>query len=181
MNQTDFEIKILRQHWVKDDGLDNKVDLFSHGEVYIRIGSEELSTKESSSWTLSTTGLYLLRSLGQDCKNADFGSQLVPCCGHFMIPNENGENYVTIIGCPNGIDWEIKHMDGDVFFESLTGSTGRIPFNQYKEMVFKFVEDIEVFYGNPDEKILPDDDFDVSAFKQFWAEWHDLKCKWIKK
>lgn len=57
MNQTDFDIKILRQHWIKDDGNDDKYDLCSHGEIYIRIGNEILSNQETGSWTLSATGL----------------------------------------------------------------------------------------------------------------------------
>jgi hypothetical protein len=88
MNQTDFDIKILRQHWIKDDGNDDKNDLCSHGEIYIRIGDEILSDKETGSWTLSATGLYLLRTLENDYQIDQFGSQLVPCCGHFLVPNE---------------------------------------------------------------------------------------------
>ena len=36
----------------------------------------------------------------------------LPCCGHFMIPNETLDN-VTILGCPNGIDWSVIH-DGNL-------------------------------------------------------------------
>ena len=178
MNQTDFEIKIIRQHWIKDDGKDDKEDLCSHGEVYIRIGSEELSNKESGSWTLNATGLFLLRSLEQDCELGQFSNQLVPCCGNFMIPDESGNNYVVIMGCPSGIDWKIKHLNEDVIFESEKGTKGKLSFNDFKKKVIDFTNEIERFYGNPKDKILPEDEFDKNGFIQFWAEWEELKTKW---
>ncbi|WP_336127316.1 hypothetical protein [Mesoflavibacter sp. CH_XMU1422-2] len=178
MKNKDFEIKILRQHWIKDNGEDDKEDLCSHGKIYIRIGSEELCNKDSGSWTLSATGLYLLRSLEQDCGLDQFSNQLVPCCGNFMIPDEDGENYVVITGCPNGIDWKIKHSNGNVIFESVKGSKGQMIFDDYKNLVIDFTDKVEKFYGSPDNKILPDEEFDKNGFKHFWAEWKELKEKW---
>ncbi|PQJ21965.1 hypothetical protein [Tenacibaculum sp. SG-28] len=178
MNQTDFEINIIRQHWIKDDGKDDKEDLCSHGEIYIRIGTEEISTKDSDSWTLSVTGLYLLRSLEQDCELNQFSNQLAPCCGHFMIPDEDRNNYVVIMGCPSGIDWKIKHFNEEVIFESEKRTKGKLAFNDYKKKVIDFTNEIEKFYGNPKDKIVPEDEFDKNAFNQFWAEWAELKTKW---
>ena len=178
MTPTDFEIKVIRQHWIADDGQVDHNDLCSHGEVYIRIGSEELSNKGSGSWALSATGLFLLRSLEQDCEFEQFGNQLVPCCGHFMIPDENGNNYVHIMGCPNGVDWKITHQNEEVIFESEKGSKGKLLFDGYKKMVLQFTDEIESFYGNPDDKIVEEDEFIKNGFRQFWAEWKELKTKW---
>ncbi len=178
INPTDFELKIIRQHWIRDDGQDDKEDLCSHGEIFIRIGDEQLSNKESGSWTLSAAGLYLLRSLKQDCEFEEFLNPLVPCCGHFMIPDENGENYVVIMGCPNGIDWKIKHTDNVVTFESPKGAKGTLLFEEYKQLVIDFTNEIEEFYGNPQDKILPDEEFYKKGFNQFWSEWVELKNKW---
>jgi len=61
-----FDIKILRQHWIGNEGKDNPEDLCSHGEVYLRIGEEVLSSGESGSWTLSSIALYLMRTLNKD-------------------------------------------------------------------------------------------------------------------
>lgn len=178
MNQIGFEIKIIRQHWIHDDGKADKEDLCSHGEIYIRIGAEVLSTEESGSWTLSATGLYLLRSLTQDCEFDQFSNQLVPCCGHFLIPNERGENYVVISGCPRGIDWRIKHKDEEVIFESKKGTKGKMSFEEYRKRIIDLTNEIEIFYGNPKDKIVPEDEFDKNGFNQFWAEWKELKNKW---
>ena len=79
-----FNIKVLRQHWIKDDGKDNPEDLCSHGEVYLKIGDKEIANKESGSWTLSSTALYLMRTLNENYKPDKYASQLIPCCGHFL-------------------------------------------------------------------------------------------------
>lgn len=179
MNQIDFDIKILRQHWIKDDGNDNKDDLCSHGEIYIRIGNEIISNQESGSWCLSATGLYLLRTVEHDYKIDQFGSQLVPCCGHFMIPNDEGRNYVTIIGCPTGLDWSIKHLNNDVIFQSQKGTEGKLSLNDYKTLVLDFVSEVTAFYGNPNEKNLPEEQFELEAFNQFWAEWDELERRLV--
>jgi hypothetical protein len=178
MGHSDFEIRILRQYWIRDDGKDDKDDCCSHGEVYIRIGSEELSNKETGAWSLSTAGLYLLRSLGQDCQFDEFSNQLVPCCGHMVIPDENIVNFVQIIGCPSGIDWEIVHKGCKVTFKSEKGSTAELPFDEYRNMIIEFTDQIESFYGSPSEKNVLGDDLDKDGFDQFWAEWRDLKDRW---
>lgn len=170
-----FDIKILRLHWINDDGKYDEDDICLHGEVYVKIGDETLSNKEAGSWSLSVTGLYLLRSLSQDCSFYELGNQLVPCCGHFMIPDDNGENYVTIMGCPSGIDWKITHKDSIVEFESEKGSKGQLSFLEYKLIVKNFINEIEDFYGKPEDKNVPDDEFDKNGFDQFWNEWRELK------
>lgn len=170
-----FEIKIIRQYWIKDDGKDDKEDLCSHGEVFIQIGEEILSDYGS----LTATGLYLLRTLEMDYVIDQFASQLVPCCGHFWIPDENGEDYVVIVGCQSGVDWTITHKNQTVIFESEKGSIGKLSFDEYKNMVLKFTDEIEQFYGNSDDKKVPNDEFEQKGFKQFWNEWKTLKNKWL--
>lgn len=173
----EFEIKILKQHWINDDGIYDKADLCSHGELFIKIGTEILADSNSGSWSLSATGLYLLRTLKMDYNIEDFGNFLVPCCGHFLIPDDE-KNYVTISGCNSGVDWNIKHINGNVHFTSLKGTEGILTFDQYKNMILDFTDKIELFYGNPNEKEVPNDEFDQNGFKQFWAEWKELKSEW---
>lgn len=177
MKQTDFELRILRQHWILDDGTDDKNDLCSHGEVYIRIASEELSNKKSGSWSLSTAGLFLLRSLYQDCQTEEFSNQLVPCCGHAIFPDTNNKNSVIIPGCGSGLDWKISHHNSMVAFESENGSKAQLSLDEYKKMVLEFTNVIEEFYGNPEDKIVPEDELDKDGFNQFWAEWKKLKSQ----
>lgn len=178
MNVFCFELKVLRQHWIEDNGKDDKNDLCSHGEVYLKIGSEELSNKESGSWTTSAAGLYLLRSLEQDCELNEFYNHLLPCCGFNIYPNKEKDNFVDIIGCPNGIDWKISHRDNIVKLETEKGTKVELPFMEYTRIVLKFVNEVEAFYGNPNEKIIYGDDLEKEGFNQFWGEWEERKAKW---
>ena len=176
MNQN-IEIKILRQHWVIDNGEYDRADLCSHGKLFLRIGDEILSDENSKTWALSATGLYLLRTLKSDYTIKDFGNFLVPCCAHLIIPDDH-INHVDIFGCSHGLDWNIRHEDGNVIYTSEKGSTGKVTFEEYKDMVLNFTDQLELFYGDPNEKIVPFDEMEQNGFKQFWLEWNELKNEW---
>lgn len=177
--QTDFEIKILRQHWISDDGKYDPADHCSHGEVFVRIGEEVISERESGLWTLSAMGLYLLRSLDSKYVHDAENNPFVPCCGFSLYPDEVNPRKVHIIGCPNGYNWNIRYEDDSVLFESEKGSKGRLSMESYKSLVRNLVSEIEGFYGNPAHKTLPEDAYDRKGFLQFWAEWRYLKEKWL--
>ena len=108
MTENQFEIQILDLHWIKNE--DDAKDLCAHGHVNVRIANEIIANKYSLDVTLSSTALYLMRTIQCDYKKGDFGSQLLPCCGHFFTANDK-KDFVTIIGCPKGIDWTIIHTD----------------------------------------------------------------------
>jgi len=169
-----FELKIIRQHWIKDDGLIDYQDLCSHGTVFIKIGNEILSSEDSGSWTLSVAGLLLMRTLKSDYAIGDFGSQLIPCCGNFMYHNESG-NKVEIIGCPNGINWSVTHNGFNVILTTEKGVATAVEITGYIKQILEFVNTVEAFYGNPKGKALTNDENESDAFKLFWKEWHELK------
>jgi len=171
---SNFELKIIRQHWIDDNGLDDKSDRCSHGTVFIRIGNEILSTEDSGSWTLSVAGLLLMRTLKSDYAIGDYACQLIPCCGHFMYHNETG-NKVEIIGCPIGIDWHVTHKDSTVILSSEKGIDTEVEINVYRKQILEFVNAVENFYGYTKDKILPDDENERDAFMLFWKEWYELK------
>ncbi len=168
-----FEIKILRQHWIKDDGLNDRRDLCSHGELYLKIGKEVLSDSKSGSWCLSASGLFMLRTLKEDHKIGDFENYLIPCCGHFIIPNEEN-NSILVLGCNGGIDWNIKHTGNIVEFTTNKGTKISLKRSEYIKIVFHYITQIEEFYGNPNEKIITDN-FEKEMFIKFWEEWNKLK------
>ena len=169
-----FELKIIRQHWIKDDGLNDNNDCCSHGSVFIKIGNEILSTEDSGSWTLSAAGLLLMRTLRSDYAIGDFGSQLIPCCGHFMYHIETG-NKVEIIGCPSGVNWKVVHSGSNVVLTTENGIATEVEIAVYTKHILEFVIAVEAFYGHPKDKILPNDENESDAFKLFWKEWHELK------
>ena len=171
-----FELKILRQHWIKDDGLNDSTDLCSHGQVYLRIGDEVLSDKNSGSWTLTAAGLFMMRTLTIDCTSGELENFLLPCCGHFMVFNEDGKN-VEIPGCVSGVDWGVNHDGTTVLLTTEAGNETITPFDDYRKAIVAFVKEVEAFYGNPENKVI-DDDYDREMFELFWNEWHELKHKW---
>jgi len=177
MTQQALEIKILRQHWIKDDGKNDREDICSHGELFIRFGSKILSNTEDGAWALNVCGLFLMRSLGKDCGIDEFENYMAPCCGHFWVPNDEN-NFVTIQGCNMGIDWKTEHLKNDVKLTSEKGDSCEIPFDEYRNIVAKFINEVEDFYGDPKLKVIPNDKFDQDGFNQFWAEWNSLKLKW---
>ncbi len=169
-----FELKILELHWLANT--DEKTDLCVHGKVYVKIGNEVISDKDN--FTLSSTALYLLRSLQSDynCKENGYGNQLLPCCGHFMFQAEEGVDFVVISGCPHGIDWQIIHIeDNKVKHISEKGTEAIIDFEEYKKLVFDFADEVEQFYLKSEPKILPDEEFEKNAYLTFWREWKKLR------
>ncbi|MCT4592675.1 MAG: hypothetical protein N4A57_00155 [Anaeromicrobium sp.] len=42
---------------------------------------------------------------------------------------------------------------------------------KYRESVIKFADEVEQFYTNSANKILPEDDFYKKGYLQFWNEW----------
>ena len=171
--ENSFEIEILKFHWINKDDPNDKQDLCLHGEIFIRIGDEILSDFESGSWTLSAASFFLLRTLKTDYKPDDFENQLIPCCGHFIVAEENKP--VFIYGCPNGIDWSIKHITGrQVKHISQKGSEATITEEEYRMIVFDFADKVEQYYkDNP--RVLPEDEFDLQGYKGFWRDWKYLR------
>ncbi len=172
-----MEIIILRQHWIEDDGKDDPLDLCSHGEVYLRIGEEVLSNKLSGSWALTSTGLYLMRSINEDYTPNSYASKLLPCCGHSFMTSA-GSDLVEIMGCGLGIDWTIKHLNDNLIKHvSENGSESIINKQRYRKMVSDFVNKVEEFYMSGESKILPEDDFTRKGYEAFLKEWSKLKSE----
>ena len=95
MNDQTFQIKIIDLHWINN--VDDPKDLCAHGLVYIRIGDQIISDENSGNWTLSSTALYLLRTIKDNYNPNDFPSQLVPCCGHFRIIDEKTNKVLILV------------------------------------------------------------------------------------
>lgn len=171
-----FNIKILHLHWIKD--VDNPTDLCAHGQVFVKIGDEVVADRDSLDVTVSATALYLMRTLKDNYKKDDYASQLLPCCGHFIIADDDND-FVNICGCPSGIDWTIIHMDGNkIKHISDGGQEAIIDKEEYKTIVLDFADQVENFYKTSLPKIIPTDDFDKKGYLTFWKEWRNLRDKW---
>ncbi len=99
---------------------------------------------------------------------------MLPCCGFFMIANEELSK-VDICGCPNGVDWSVLHENGNVVLVTEAGERTEILFDEYKTTVFAFADQVEAFYNAAADKKLPKDEFDRSGYIAFWNEWKAIR------
>lgn len=164
MSKSLFKIKITKKYWINGDDED-PVDLCLHGDVNVRIGNEIVA--ENYSCTISSTAIYLLKSIEKNYIALNEDNYLLPCCGNIFIPNDAMDE-VHIIGCPNGIDWNIIHQDGNVVIKSIAGVEVVLTLNEYKNIVFEFVDEVIGFYNSCSTKISSEDD--VDGYEAFWCE-----------
>jgi len=102
---------------------------------------------------------------------------LIPCCGHTMIPSED-KSYVSIIGCNNGIDFNIIHEDESITIVTADNAEYCISFDEYKSAVISFAKQVINFYkANPPREF--EDDFDEDGYSAFINEWYSLFDKAI--
>jgi hypothetical protein len=176
MAENKLDIKIFDLHWIKN--VDDPTDLCAHGHVFVKIDDEVIADKDSLDVTVSSTALYLMRTLKDNYKKDDFASQLLPCCGHFFIAGEE-DDFVNIYGCPSGIDWTIVHIENNkVKHTADSGQATTIDKDAYKKIVLDFADQVENFYKVSLPKTIPTDDFDKKGYLAFWKEWWKLRDEW---
>ena len=161
-----FHMDAANLAWL--EGIEDS-DQCLHGHGIALIGERRLEYD----CTVSATGLQLLKSLTED-HDPNNDSQMLPCCGHFLIPDEAGEN-VYISGCPNGIDWTVRHIPGGVELILEDGYAVTVPMADYRREVLAFVQKIEDFYNAAPPRPVPEDDFNRRGWQTFWREWHRRK------
>ena len=161
-----FHIDAANLHWL--EGIEAS-DQCLHGYGIAVIGERQLEYD----CTVSSTALYLLKSLTEDHMIYE-DNQLLPCCGFFLIPDQAEEN-VCISGCPNGIDWTVRHVEGGVELVLEDGYAVTVPMDEYRREVLAFVQKIEDFYNAAPPRPVPEDDFDRKGWQTFWREWHRRK------
>lgn len=176
MADQSFDIQLLDIHWIQN--VDDPTDLCAHGHVYVRIGKEVVTDQNTLDITVSSTALYLMRTLKENYKQDDYASQLLPCCGHFFVGDE-GDDFVNICGCPSGIDWTIIHLgDNYVKHISESGQEAVIDKKLYTDLVLAFADRVEQFYEISQTKKIPEDEFDRNGYLAFWREWRKLRNEW---
>ena len=166
-----FSIYADNLTWINDNK-DDPEDLCLHGHAVVMIGNQKLEYEA----TVSATALYLLKTLTEDHVKFE-DNQMLPCCGHFIIPNEELDT-VTILGCPNGIDWSVIHNNDDsVTLELEDGTKEIVAITDYEKQVYRFADMIENFYLSCSPKVMPKDPFEKNAYIAFWNEWHRRRGK----
>ena len=160
-----FHIYAKELHWL-DKSKDSPDDLCLHGTVVAVIGDEILE----DICTASSTALYLLKSLTQNHIIDKQASQMLPCCGHFFVPNDDLTGVETI-GCPNGTDWSVIHENGTVKIITENGAETIVDIDEYKKEAFAFADEVEAYYKKSQPKTFFDD-YDEKGYTAFWNEFH---------
>jgi hypothetical protein len=173
---TAFAIRILNTFWIVEP--ENELDHCAHGYIEVVIG-DEMVVDGTTDWTISSTALYLLRTLERE-HNIDphkLGDTLVPCCGFcFWIDAATEEVYMP--NCPNGFDWEVRHERDLVHLKTENGTMATMTFADYKTEVLAFVDKVEAFYNESPPKKEHDDEMDRVGYLEFWREWRQRRARW---
>ena len=180
---SEFKIDVDSFYWIDSDDA-NTGDLCLHGHVRVQIGSYQ----SEDYGTVSASALYLLKTLSRN-HIPESEIQLVPCCGHSMFAisslesNPEAEDdygeLCKIWGCPNGLDWTVKHEGDFVRLISDSGQTVCLPFEEYKAEVFAFSNKVKAFYDSSLPRDVSNyDAVDIEGFKAFCAEWKMHYEKW---
>ena len=160
-----FDIVIKKLYWI-DGSDDNKDDFCLHGDVEVNIGDE----RYEESCAVSAAGLYMLKSVTNNHIIYE-NNQMLPCCGHFLLPDDNDET-ITIIGCGNGVDWSVLHDENSVSILTEKGTKIALDMEAYRRTVFDFVDKIEQYYQKCSPKnMLSLDEFSQNAYRVFLNEW----------
>ena len=146
---------------------DDPEDLCLHGHVTVQIGK----TVMEYNGTVSATALYLLKTLTEDKVMSESDIQMVPCCGHFLIANQDLSE-VTISGCDYGLDWSTEHEGDGVRITPTSGQSQWVDLPSYRQQVLQFAEKVEGYYCSCQPKKIPEDEFERNGYLAFWNEWH---------
>jgi hypothetical protein len=134
--------------------------------VDFRVGGDMLVQPSDGDWTVSAAALYLLRTLSQShTKSHPVADHLFPCCGHAMFEAE-GEEDVVIIGCPNGMDFELVHTGATVVLAATDGRRYEIQNGEWRASVYGFADAVQRFYNLSTPKAFEDEDA-AKGFKRF--------------
>lgn len=154
---------------------DDPADLCAHGDVEFRIQGESLFDDSESdpgrNLTVSAAALFLLRTLSKPRRCPIPGGELLfPCCGHvfYDVP---GEPEVCLLGCPNGVDFDVLHeADGPgVLICANELRQWSVNWTDWRQAVFHFTDRVWEFYSTSSPK-RPEPDM-ATGFSKFVAEW----------
>ncbi|MBN1917466.1 MAG: hypothetical protein JW889_06115 [Verrucomicrobia bacterium] len=173
MGKESFSIEILDQHW--QSGCAPEHDYCSHGRIRLRIGGVWIE-EGVEEWGISESALALLRTLESDhsseCRVAD--RLIFHGCGTLLMS-----------GCPIGIDWSVRHLDGSVHLGDIvrydttsereathfSEMKAEVSPNEYRRQVVAFARKARELFDGVTKEF--DDAFDRDQYERFWAEYGD--------
>lgn len=159
-----FKIEADKFEWIGATA-DDPQDLCLHGHVTVQFGDTILEDHG----TVSATALYLLKTLTEDKLMAEHDIQMLPCCGHTLIANDDLSE-VAISGCDTGTDWSTIHDGDTVRFILPTGQEEVVSLREYQYEVLDFAKKVKRFYDACMPKEIPENEFDRNGYTAFWNE-----------
>ncbi len=168
-----MELYATDLHFMGDNEEDKAYDFCMHGKVVLKIDDVFLSDGNTE-WCVSASAYHFLRTLFQD-RLIDTENQIIPCCGHFLMPSKD-QTTVTIIGCPNGIDFSVSRENENIIIRTRENKIFTVRFDEYASAVIAYAKQIEDFYRqNPPRRFH--DKYDQNGFSAFCNEWYTLMNK----
>jgi hypothetical protein len=147
-----------------------QTDLCAHGEVTIQIGTQQLATPADGDWCVSAGAIYLFRTLMADHTDGHpVGEHLIPHCGHSMYSQTDSDD-VLIMGCSNGVTWEVQHQHDHVLVRTAEGAEERLTAQHWQQTVLAFADAVAQFYAVSLPKV-PADAYEAAGYAAFQAEW----------
>ena len=123
-----MELYATDLHFLGDNSKMQAYDDCVHGKVVFKIDGCILSNDDSD-WCLSASAYRFLRSLFENhFSRAE--EHMIPCCGAFYASQD--KTSVTVVGCSNGIDFDITHQDDNIIIRAQDGIAYTAPFEDYK-------------------------------------------------
>ncbi len=168
-----IELKALNLHWL--ESMKEEVDKCAHSSVYLKIDKRIISDENFGIWTVSSSAFYFLKAL-REIHNENSPSQLLPCCGFNMWILGDNANEPVILGCPSGINWTIIPAQNKVTHQFEDGEIIETNFNEWRNAVCKFSDEVMNFYKESLPKII-DDEEDKKGFELFMKEWKRLRAE----
>ena len=171
------ELEPRNLHWLVEE--DPSQDLCAHGGVYLKINNTVVSNGDDLEWTLSTSSFRLLKTVWENhVPINELDNQLIPCCGHSMWKAGDAEDGLAIIGCPNGINWEIKHSDGKVTHLLGRGVSEEVTAAEWRNAVCGFSTKVLDFFMTSWPKKTDDrsEQEGFELFMQLWRSRLDKSC-----
>jgi len=164
-----ISLKLVNPTWI-DGSADNPNDHCAHGGIEFVIDGLVISDG-SEEYTTSGAALYLLRSVFFNHSEKDSlaeGNLIFPCCA--FTPYKMESKYgVVVVGCPNGLHFEIKHIDSAV--EIAYGQEIRkISVYEWASAVVSFSNQVLNFYADSSPKNPLEDKESVEGWDLFWSE-----------
>ena len=161
---TNIELTLKKPHFIGSPE-EQTHDLCLHGGILFKIGGKVVCDTEDE-LCVSASALMFLRSLYSGHEKGN-GKHMVPCCGHFMVPADDMQS-VEIIGCPNGVDFDIVHRNGHVCIAGHDAS-----YKDYRASVLKLARAVKEFYSTSPERVF-EDEYQKRGNTAFWNEWDSL-------